>query len=106
MHVGMAYLDVFALKNQRWDGLVVEVQSPALAELNTRVVVPLKERRNTDQIQTELNPMVDIDGVEYVLLTEAMFHVVTCDLRTAVASFARHPERFASAFKILFGRNR
>jgi toxin CcdB len=57
----MARLDVYPMPGRRSAGFVVDVQSDLLADLASRVVVPLLPETET-RPASRLNPIFDISG--------------------------------------------
>ncbi|WP_075216699.1 CcdB family protein [Mongoliimonas terrestris] len=53
-------------------GLVVDVQADGLADLSTRVVIPLVRRPEFSAAMRALHPTLVIDGADYVLATHLM----------------------------------
>lgn len=47
----------------------IDVQSDMLAHLNTRLVMPLTQKANSNSQVKALTPVVTIDQVDYVVLT-------------------------------------
>ena len=52
-------------------GYVLDIQADLLSELTTRVVIPLLPESNV-RAARNLNPIFDISGGRYVLLTQAI----------------------------------
>ncbi len=76
----MAQFDVYSV---RGGGLVIDCQSHLLRSLPTRFVVPL--RAWDDSVMDRLNPIFDVDGQQFAMVTQlagmvearALKHVVT-----------------------------
>ena len=89
----MAQFDVHALKSGC--GLVVDCQSDLLAQLNTRLVVPLLPSESAPQPAQRLNPRFTIAGHEHVMVTQFAAAVRVDELGEVVTSFR------ASSFEIV-----
>jgi toxin CcdB len=97
----MPRFDVYRLAGSGRPGLlVVDVQSPHLDYLASRIVVPLRLRSEVKPV-TELHPSVTIDGDPYVLMTHAVASVGRRDLGHPVGSLAEHRNEIARALDIL-----
>ena len=53
------------------DGLVINCQSDLLEQIDSRFVVPLVPRMDAPKVAARLNPVFEIDGKDYVMLTQA-----------------------------------
>jgi len=51
---------------------LINVQSEVLSELNTRLVIPLCNKKNINKEIKILNPIIEINSVEYICLTQQM----------------------------------
>jgi toxin CcdB len=100
----MPRFDLYRLSRAAGSGtpgvLVVDVQSPHLDYLESRIVVPLRQRAQAKPV-TELHPSVSIDGDVYVLMTHALASVRRRDLGHAIGSLAGHRDEIARALDIL-----
>ena len=69
----MAQFDVYPNPNKSNQNLypfLVDIQSPFIDELATRIVLPLGKLANfNNQAMKTLTPVVDFEGVELILLT-------------------------------------
>jgi len=69
--------------------LLVDVQSDLLADLQTRVVVPLTDTPALlKKPLSKLTPIVEIDGDEYLLMTPELAGIGRKELGTPVSSLA------------------
>ena len=100
----MPRFDLYRLPSPAGSGrrglLVVDVQSPHLNYLVSRVVVPLRLRSEVKPV-TELHPLVSIDGDVYVLMTHALASVRRRDLGHPIGNLAEHRDEIARALDIL-----
>ena len=85
----------------RGQGYVLDVQANLLAQLKTRVVVPLTpDTASMPRIDT-LNPVFEVNGTAHVMLTQAIATVPVRDLAKPVASLDRHQDEITRALDIL-----
>jgi toxin CcdB len=94
----MAQFDVHQFARGR---LVVNCQSDLLDRLDTRFIVPLVERSEAPPIAHRLNPIFDIDGTEYVMLTQTAAAVRTRELGAVVGSLAERSFEITGALDVL-----
>ncbi len=81
---------------------VVDVQSDLLAELASRVVVPLLILSQMDKHVTRLNPVFSIKGAPVVFSASELAGVSARTLGPKVASLARHRQEILDALDLLF----
>ncbi|WP_404425114.1 CcdB family protein [Thalassospira australica] len=84
----MARFDIHKLAN----GYVVDVQADLLADLNTRVVVPLCPHSEMPKPIARLNPVIMIGDTRWVLLPQFIATVAVKELGEVVGEFS---EKFA-----------
>lgn len=80
----MAHLDLHHLADV--DGYVLDVQADLLQSLATAVVVPLLPRAKSPPPMTRLNPVFEIDGAPYVMMTQLLSAVARKELGPRVGS--------------------
>jgi toxin CcdB len=68
-------------------GYVTDVQSDLLSDLKTRVVVPLKPKSEFPLPAERLNPVIQIDKRDWVLLPQFIATVSTSELGQKVGEF-------------------
>ena len=97
----MAQFDLFMLPDDQ--GYVVEVQSDHTSgRVRTGIVVPLVPRASIGTPITDINPIVSIDGQDYVFLAQSIATVTVPEMGPRIASLAaKHGAAFAHALKIL-----
>ena len=89
----MARFDVYPMPGGNRRGFVMDVQAGLLADLGTRAVVPLLPQAEAPPPIKELNPVFDIGGQLYVMLTQAIASVPRKELKNAVTNLdARHDD--------------
>lgn len=88
---------------QSGDMLVVDCQSDLLAQLNTRLVVPLLSREDAPGEMARLNPTVAIDGREYVVATQLAAAVLQRELGDALVSLQDRAFDIVGALDVLIG---
>lgn len=97
----MARLDVYPMLGESRDGYVVDVQADLLSNLATRIVVPLLSEDTAPKPISELNPVFEILGERYVMVTQAIASIPGRELKRAVASLTDHHDRITRALDIL-----
>lgn len=80
----MARFDVFA--NPGGGGYLLDCQSDLLSNLNTRLVVPLMPLDNAPEPAARLNPIFQIQGTGYVMVTQFAGSVPVSELSRLVTS--------------------
>ena len=91
----MARFDVYAGLGAG-KSYVVDVQTELLGRLATRVVSPLLPRGTAKPVQ-DLNPVVQVDDREYVVMTQELSAVARSDLRRRVGSLAERRDEITRA---------
>ncbi len=83
---------------------VIDVQADLLDDLASRVVIPLRPAREADKEALDrLNPMIEFDGEEYVLMTTDIAALPVKRLGEKIASLGdRHGDRISAALDFLF----
>jgi toxin CcdB len=97
----MARLDVHRAPGSAAAGYVVDVQSDLLANLNTRVVVPLLPETAVRAAATRLNPIFEIDGQRHVLIVQSMATVPRRELSGPVTSLKQQHDTILAAIDFL-----
>jgi len=95
----MARFEVYT--NPGGAGYVLDVQADVLDGLNTRVVVPLLPLAQAPAPAQRLNPVFEIGGEPYVLVTQFMAAVPHALLRSPVASLSGQDSEIMAALDIL-----
>lgn len=94
----MAQFDVFRVP----DGtLLLDCQSEAMEYLETRLVAPLIALADAPPRRPHLNPIFDLNGQTYVMLTQFAAAVSSGELRVRVAHLDRHRFEIIGAFDML-----
>lgn len=81
----MAQFDVFRTANGE---LLVDCQSEAFGNLATRLTIPLVERDRAPELRVRLNPVFDLAGGSYALMTQFATAIRSSELRTKVDTLA------------------
>jgi toxin CcdB len=81
---------------------LLDVQADLLADLGTRIVIPLMSDRKAGPPIRGLQPVVAIYGERYVLRTELMGSVHRSQLGSLVTSFTGQRDIVVSALDFLF----
>lgn len=82
-------------------GYVVDIQSRLLDAMATRVVIPLLPRQAAPPPAKALNPVLTIDGVEHVLMTQNIATVPLVQLRTPAGTLAMERDQIVRAIDAL-----
>lgn len=94
----MAQFDVY---RGRQDELLLDCQSDALAYLGTRLVAPLIPIERAPERRPRLNPVFEIDGADYSMVTQHAAAVHASELRAKVTDLDRHRFDIIGAFDML-----
>ena len=97
----MARLDVFRAPGKSARFYVLDVQADLLADLATRVVVPLIPEADMRKVAATLNPVFEIEGQRHVMLTQAIATVPAKELRDVVSSLDAHHHTVLRAIDVL-----
>jgi toxin CcdB len=97
----MARLDVYRGPGRSGRFYVVDIQADLLADLATRVVVPLIPESSVRKVAAGLNPVFEIEGERHVMLTQAVATVPRRELRHAVMSLDKHHHTVLRAMDVL-----
>jgi len=82
-------------------GLVVDCQANTLSHLNSRFVIPLQLPTIAPLAARKLNPRFEIDGVDYVLVTQFAAAVPLRSLGRIVTSLRDEDARIKDALDML-----
>ena len=97
----MARLDVYPMPGRGKDGYIIDVQADLLSDLATRTVVPLLSEDVAPKPIRDLNPVFDVLGKPYVMVTQAIASIPGRELKGVVASLTDHHDRITRALDIL-----
>ncbi len=89
-------------KNPDGDGYLLDVQANLLSHLNTRVVVPLLPLEIAPTPARTLNPIFDLEGTPFSMVTQFMAAVPVQVLKTAVQSLESQRNEVTAALDLLF----
>lgn len=95
----MAQFSVHRLANG--PGLVVDCQTPLLDHIDSRFVVPLIPKASAPVPARRLNPVFEIGGAEFVMLTQSAAAVRRHELGQEIASLAGHDTEIVAALDFL-----
>jgi len=96
----MARFDVHAMPGQR-PGYLLDVQANLLDRLDTRVVVPLFPEKEAPPPMMGLNPVFDLRGQRYVMVTQSIATLRRRDLGKAVLSLDDQHQQITNALDML-----
>jgi toxin CcdB len=94
----MARFDVFRLAG----GLVVDVQTNLLSDLETRLVMPLLPVGNAPIPATRLNPVVEFQGSRYALQPQFMSAIARRHLPKPLGSLDKDYDRVVASIDMIF----
>ena len=95
----MAQYDVSRLSEG--DVLVVDCQSDLLDQIESRFVVPIVPLEQFSTPARRLNPVFEIEGRRYVMLTQSASAVSRRELGPVVTSLADHDREIMNALDLL-----
>jgi toxin CcdB len=81
---------------------LLDVQSDLLADVTTRVVVPLYHTKSFGRPARRLNPVFEIEGHTVVMSTAELAGVLPSDLGPRVASLAQYYDEIRDALDFVF----
>lgn len=82
-------------------GYLIDVQAGALSHLNTRLVIPLLPLDVAPKPAKTLNPLFDIDGTTYSMVTQFMAAMPVTALRDAIFSVENRRDDIVAATDLL-----
>lgn len=89
-------------ENADGKGWLLDVQADLLNHLSTRVVVPLLPLKNAPTPAKTLNPVFEIDGKAYSMVTQFMAAVPATILKKPLASLELRRNEITAALDLLF----
>lgn len=95
----MAKFDVFP--NPSSDGFLLDIQTDLLSDLNTRVVVPLLARSKAPKPAKRLNPIFEIEGEQFVMVTQFLASVPQGILKSCACDLAAESDKITDAIDML-----
>jgi toxin CcdB len=96
----MAKYDVYKIASV--DGLVLDVQADILDPLNTRMVVPLLPLELAPKPARRLNPIFEVDGTDFVMVTQFTSAVRISELGQPIGTLEPHFAEITAALDMLF----
>ena len=81
--------------------LLLDCQSDLLRDLNTRFVVPLQLPENAPKPARRLNPVFEIEGQSYVMVTQFAAAIALRERGSLVASLAAEDSAILNAVDML-----
>ena len=95
----MAKFDVYRVG--RGEDYVIDCQADLLSDLNTRFVVPLMPVDSAPKQGARLNPVFEIDGERFAMVTQFAATMPAASLRAAVTSLVEHDLTIGNALDML-----
>lgn len=96
----MARFDLCERRDGR--GLVLDVQSDLLEGFNTRVVIPVLPLSESPKPAGRLNPVVDVDGEPWVLVTQFLSAVPQLEIGPIRKNLMDEQDVVTEALDMLF----
>lgn len=96
----MARFDVHEYRSG--EGLLLDVQSDLLDDLNTRLVVPLLPKDMAPLPAKRLNPTFEIDGNSYVMVTQYLSAVRKNEIGSLVKNIEDRSVEITNAIDMAF----
>lgn len=84
------------------NGYLIDVQANALAHLNTRMAVPLFPLAVAPKPAKTLNPLFDINGETYSMVTQYMAAMPVRSLKNVIFSVENRRDDIVAALDLLF----
>lgn len=81
---------------------LLDLQTDFLAHYNSRVVAPVVAEKSFDGAATGLNPIIEVEGDAFVVLTHFLSAVPTHELKEPVGDYTPEGDMFTRALDLLF----
>ena len=95
-------MDRFSVyRNPSGTGLILNVQADSMGHFNTRMAIPLLPRYEAPDPAKTLNPVFDIEGGQYVMVTQFMAAVPSKILKNPICSLSEHQDKIVAAIDLL-----
>lgn len=88
--------------NSLGEGYLLDVQADTLSHFNTRIVTPLLPLSVAPKPASTLNPLFEIDGETYSMVTQYMAAFPVKSLKNAVSNVAYRRSEIVAAIDFLF----
>ncbi len=80
----------------------LDVQSNLLYRLNNRVMIPLVVASHVINVMSRLNPIVAVNGKNYLMSTERMASIPLSEIGAEVADLSSRSDDITAALDFLF----
>jgi len=91
-----------AYPNPSGPGYLLNVQADLMNPFNTRVVIPLLPLAEAPKPAKTLNPLFDIEGVQYSMVTQYMAAVPAKELKSPAFNAQDRHDEIVAAIDFLF----
>lgn len=91
-----------AYPNPSGPGYLLNVQADLMNPFNTRVVIPLLPLAEAPKPAKTLNPLFDIEGVQYSMVTQYMAAVPAKELKSPAFNAQNRHDEIVAAIDFLF----
>jgi len=95
----MAKFDVYRLP--RGGAYALDCQADILGDLNTRFVVPLLPIDEAPRPATRLNPVFEIEGERFVMVTQSAATIPAAELKAPILTLKDHAFAVGNALEML-----
>jgi toxin CcdB len=83
-------------------GFLLDVQANLMNSLNTRIVVPLMPRNNAPKPAGRLNPVFQIEGKAFIMVTQFLAAILVSELGEKAGSLAHREVEIGDALDMIF----
>ena len=87
--------------NPDGNGYLIDVQADSLSQFNTRMVIPLLPLGVAPKPAKTLNPLFDINGERYSMVTQYMAAMPVKELKDAIFSVEDRRDEIVAAIDLL-----
>ena len=88
-------------RNGKGESFLLDCQADLLSDLNSRFVVPVLPQGAAPRPAERLNPVFEIEGIRYVMVTQYAGAVEARELGPIMASLVRHEREIGNALDFL-----
>ena len=81
---------------------LLDIQADTLDQLNTRIVVPIRVPERAPKPAKRLNPVFNLNGRRYVMVTQFMAAVPAKEFAVPEDNLVRHHDEIVAALDMLF----
>ena len=97
----MAKFDIYSSPSSR-AAYLIDLQDELIDTLSTRVVAPLVPTEDVEQRMNILNPVIRLDGTDYILMTHLLAAIPAASLKKTVGTAAAQRDEIIASLNFLF----